>query len=68
MRALEVVVLDEQRHPTLTVLEVGEHGAREQLLPQRFPEALDLAAGLRMVRSALDVPDAVPLELGLELG
>lgn len=68
MRTLEVVVLDEQRHAPLAVLEVGKHGARQQLLPQRLPEALDLAAGLRMVRSALDVPDAVTLELGLELG
>jgi len=68
VRALEVVVLDEQADPPLAVLEVGEHGAREQFLPQRLPEPLDLAAGLRMVRPALDVPDAVPLELGLELG
>lgn len=68
MRALEVVVLDEERDAPLAVLEVREHGARQQLLPQRLPEALDLAAGLRMMRPALDVPDAVALELGLELG
>jgi hypothetical protein len=68
MRALEVVVLDKKRHATLTVLEVREHGAREQLLPQRLPEPLDLAAGLRMVRPALHVCDAVTLQLRFELG
>src|SRR6202007_2053800 len=53
MRTLEVVVLDIERHSALAVLEVGEHRAREQLLPQRLPEPLDLAAGLRMMRPAL---------------
>jgi hypothetical protein len=66
VRALEVVVLHEQRHPALAVLEVGEHGAREKLLPHRLPEALDLAAGLRVVRAALHVPDAVTAKLLLE--
>jgi hypothetical protein len=65
---LEVVMLDVERHAPLTVLEVREHGPRQQLFPQRLPEALDLAAGLRVMRPALDVPDAVALELGLELG
>jgi hypothetical protein len=68
MRALEVVVLDKQRHAPLAVLEVGKHRAAEQLLPQRLPEPLDLAAGLRMVRSALHMRDAVTFELGFELG
>jgi hypothetical protein len=67
MRTLEVVVLQVQRHATLAVLEVGEHRAREQLLPQRLPEPLDLAAGLRMMRPALHVLDAVALQLRLEL-
>lgn len=67
VRALEVVVLDVQSHPALTVFEVREHRAREQLLQQALPEALDLAAGLWMVRAALDVRDAVALELGFEL-
>jgi len=67
VRALEVVVLDKKRHPPLAVLEVGEHRAREQLLPQRLPEPLDLAAGLRMMRSALYMRDTVALELGFEL-
>lgn len=68
MRTLEVVVLDKQPDAPLAVLEVGEHRAGQQLLPQRLPEALDLAAGLRMMRPALHVPDAMALELGLELG
>ena len=68
MRALEVVVLDKKRYSSLAVLEVGEHRAREQLLPQRLPEPLDLAAGLRMMWPALDVLDAVALQLRFELG
>jgi hypothetical protein len=67
MRALEVVVLDVKRHATLTVLKVGEHRAAEQLLPQRLPEPLDLAAGLRVMRTALHMIDAVALQLRLEL-
>lgn len=68
VRALEVVVLDEQRHAPLAVLEVREHGAGQEFLPQSLPEPFDLAAGLRMVRPALHMADAVALELGLELG
>lgn len=67
MRALEVVVLDEQRHSALAVLEVGEHRPREQLLPQRLPEPLDLPAGLRVMWPALHMCDAVALQLRLEL-
>jgi hypothetical protein len=67
MRALEVVVLDVERHPPLAVLEVGEHRAAEQFLPQRLPEPLDLPAGLRMVRPALHMRDPVPLQLRFEL-
>jgi hypothetical protein len=67
VRTLEVVVLDKERHPALTVLEVGEHRAAEQLLPQRLPEPFDLPAGLRVVWPALHMRDAVALELRLEL-
>jgi len=59
-------VLNEQSRSPLAVLEVGEHRAREELLPHRLPEALDLAAGLRVVRTALHVPDAMAPELFLE--
>jgi hypothetical protein len=67
VRALEVVVLDVKRHAALAVLKVGEHGSGEQLLPQRLPEPLDLPAGLRMVRAALHMGDAMTLQLRLEL-
>jgi len=67
VRTFKVVVLDVQRHPALAVLEVGEHRAREQLLPQRLPEPLDLPAGLRMMGPALHMLDAVALQLRLEL-
>ena len=67
MRPLEVVVLDKKPHPPLAVLEVREHRAREQLLPQRLPEPLDLPAGLRMMRPALHMLDAMTLQLRLEL-
>lgn len=61
-------MLEVQPHPALAVLEVREHGAAEQLLPQRLPEPLDLPAGLRVVRTALHVCDPVALEFRLELG
>jgi hypothetical protein len=67
VRTLEVVVLHEQRHAPLTVLKVSKYRARQQLLPQRLPEALDLAAGLRVVRAALHVRNPVALELRFEL-
>ena len=62
MGPLEVVVLDKERQPALAVLEVGEHRPREQLVPQRLPEPLDLPAGLRVMRPALHMRDAVTLE------
>src|SRR5205814_5929976 len=67
MRAAEVVGLDEEADPPLAVLEVREDRPREKLLPQRLPEALDLAQRLRMVRPALDVPDALAAQLFLEI-
>jgi hypothetical protein len=67
MRTLEVVVLDIERHPPLAVLEVRKYRAREKLFPQRLPEALDLAAGLRVMRAALHMCDALALELGFKV-
>lgn len=66
VRSLEVVVLHEERASPLAIVEVGEYRARQELLPHRLPEALDLAAGLRVVRAALHVRDAVAPELLLE--
>jgi hypothetical protein len=59
-------VLHEERHAPLAIVEVGEDGARQELLPHRLPEPLDLAARLRMVRPALHVGDAVATQFLLE--
>lgn len=67
MRALEVVRVDEQLDAAVAVGEVREHGARQELVPERLPEALHLAERLRVLRAALDVPDAVEVELALEV-
>jgi hypothetical protein len=67
VRALEVVVLHEERDASLTVLEVGEHRARKELLPHRLPEPLDLPAGLRVVRAALHMRNPVALQFRFEL-
>jgi hypothetical protein len=66
-RPLEVVVLDEKLDPPKTIREVGEHRPSQKFVPQRLPEALDLAQRLRMLRSALGVPDTTPLQQLLEL-
>ena len=66
VRTLEVVVLNEQRRSALAVVEVRKHRAREELLPHRLPEALDLAAGLRVMRAALDVAYAMAAKLFLK--
>lgn len=68
MRSLEVVVLDEQRHPPLTVRKVREHRLAQELLPERLPEALDLPQRLRMLRPALHMRDAVSPQQLRELG
>jgi hypothetical protein len=59
MRALEIVVLDKQLQPALAVREVREYRARKEFLPQRLPEAFDLAQGLRVLRPALAMRDAL---------
>jgi hypothetical protein len=66
VRATEVVGLDVQIHPPLAVPKVRKYRPRQELLPQRLPETLDLALRLRMVRTALDVTDALAPQLLLE--
>jgi hypothetical protein len=68
MRAAEVVGLDEERNPALAVLKVRTHRPRQEFLPQRLPKPLDLAQGLRVVGTALDVSDALTPQLPLEVG
>jgi hypothetical protein len=67
VRPLEVVAVDEEREPSRAVGEVREHRPREQLLPQRLPESLDLPERLRVLRPALHVPDPLPAQFLLEL-
>lgn len=67
MRTLEVVGVHEELDASVAVREVREDGAREELVPERLPEALDLAERLRMLRPALDVIDAVQVQLALEV-
>jgi hypothetical protein len=66
VRTLEVVGVDEEAKPSLAVREVGKHGAGQKLVPQRFPEALNLAEGLRVLRPALHVSNALAPKLPLE--
>jgi hypothetical protein len=68
VRSAEVVGLDEEADPALAVVEVREDRPRQKLLPQGFPEAFDLAQGLGMVGTALDVADPLPPQLLLEVG
>ena len=66
VRALEVVRVDEMHDATVAIGEVRKHRARQKLVPERLPEALDFAERLRMLRPALHVPDAVLAELFFE--
>jgi len=66
MRPLEVIGLHEERDPPLAVRKVRKDRAREKLVPEGLPEALDLSARLRVVGTALDVPYALPPEFLLE--
>ncbi|HZY05834.1 MAG TPA: hypothetical protein VFF02_20275 [Anaeromyxobacteraceae bacterium] len=63
-----VVVLHPEPHPLAGGLEALELGADQKLLPDRLPEALDLAQGHGMVGAALQVVHVVLPELGLEAG
>jgi hypothetical protein len=61
-----VVVLHPEPHPFAGRLEAVELRTGQELLPDRFPEALDLAQGHGMVRPALEVVHPVLAQLGLE--
>jgi len=66
MRPLVVVILDPEFDPLASRLEAVELGAAEELLPDAFPEALDLAQRHGMLRAALEVRHAILFEFGLE--
>jgi len=63
-----VVVLYPEPHALAGRLEALELGAPQELLPDGFPEALDLPQGHGVVGPALQVVDVILLELGLEAG
>jgi hypothetical protein len=65
--ALEVVAVHVERQPSLAVGKPAEDGAAEELLPQRLPEALHLAQGLRVLGPALDMPDPLAAQLALKV-
>jgi hypothetical protein len=66
MRPLVVVIFDPEFDALARGVETLELGANKKLLPERRPEALDLAQGHGMVRAGLDVADPVFLEFGLK--
>jgi hypothetical protein len=66
VRPLKVVVRQVVRESVLRVDGVGEYRATQKLVPQRLPEALDLAERLRVLRPASDVVDPHPCERLLE--
>lgn len=59
-------MLDPETNARARVLETGELRARQELLPERRPEAFDFAERHRMLRPALEVRDAILLQLRLE--
>ena len=66
MRPPMVVVFDPEFDSFPSVVEAAELGPRQKVLPERGPEALDLAQGHGMVRAGLDVGHAIFFELGRE--
>jgi hypothetical protein len=63
---LEVVAIDVERQPAGAIIEVGEDGPAQKLVPQRLPESFDLPERHWMLRTALDVPNAVAAQHPLE--
>jgi hypothetical protein len=63
-----IVVFHPEPHPLGSRLEAVELRALQELLPDRLPEAFDLAQRHGVVRPTLQVVHAVLPELGLEAG
>lgn len=66
MRALVVVVFDPEFDPLAGGVKGIELGANQEVLPERGPEAFDLAQRHRMLRARFEMRHAILLELGLE--
>ena len=66
VRSLVVVILNPEFDPLAGGVETVELGAGQKLLPDAFPEPLDLAQSHGMLRAALEVGYPVLLEFGLE--
>ena len=58
VRAFEIIVFNVLADLALSLLERRQGNFRQTLLVEVAPERLDLAAGLRMIRPAADMPDA----------
>src|SRR5262249_21249114 len=65
--AVKIVALHEEADAAEAVGKIGEDGPREKLIPQCFPETLDLAERLRVLRATLDVLNTVLAKRLLEL-
>ena len=63
VRSLVIIILDPPADPFPRRLEVGELRPREELLPDRLPEPLDLPQRHRMMRRAANVMHPVFLQL-----
>jgi hypothetical protein len=66
MGALVVVILDPEFDALTGGVEAVELGANEEVLPERGPEAFDLAEGHGMLRTRFEVRHAILFEFGLE--
>jgi hypothetical protein len=66
VRTLVVVILDPDFDALPRRFKTFELGAGEELLPEAFPEALDLAQGHGMMRAGFEVGDAILSQLGFE--
>ncbi len=65
---LVIIVFDPEPNALPGRVEAFELGAGEELLPDRFPEPLDLAQRHRVVRPGFKMMRSVLLHLGLEAG
>jgi hypothetical protein len=66
MRSLVVIVFDPEFDPLASGIEAVELGADQEVLPDRGPEALDLAQRHGMLGAGFEMRHAILFELGLE--